>query len=121
MWLDLVQPVLLLLGIEHVRIVPGIVAFNSFDFYDYPWSHSLLMALVWSALFAAVAILRRLRRADGARARGDGLQPWVLDYVTHGPDMPLWPSGTTRRTWLVEQCAGHYLRQATMFAVALAV
>jgi hypothetical protein len=39
-----------LLGLEHVRIVPGITKVSPFDFYDYPISHSLLTVLGWSML-----------------------------------------------------------------------
>ena len=39
--LDLIWPVLLLLGVEHVSIVPDATAFNALVFDSYPWSHSL--------------------------------------------------------------------------------
>ena len=46
---DFLWPLLLLLGIETVRIDPGNTAFTSLDFVSYPWSHSLLLTLVcWS-------------------------------------------------------------------------
>jgi hypothetical protein len=35
---DLLWPILLLTGVEHVRIVPGATAMNPFDFYDYFWA-----------------------------------------------------------------------------------
>lgn len=50
--LDLLWPIFLLLGIEHVRIQQGPTPFLNLDFYDYPWSHSLAMSIVWGALFA---------------------------------------------------------------------
>ncbi len=63
--LDLLWPVFLLTGFEHVRIVPGTTAFTPLDFTDYPWSHSLLMALVWGALFG-LAYRTVTRDARGA-------------------------------------------------------
>jgi hypothetical protein len=45
--LDLVWPVMLLMGFEHVRISPGITAFTPLDFYDYPITHSLVGGVVW--------------------------------------------------------------------------
>ena len=45
--LDLLWPALLLLGLEHVRIAPGITRVSPFDLYDYPLSHSLLAVLGW--------------------------------------------------------------------------
>jgi hypothetical protein len=86
--LDLLWPIFLLLGLEHVRIEPGATPFNPLVFTSYPWSHSLLMAGVWSVLAGLLV----------ARAGGHGvlvgllvLSHWVLDLVTHVPDLPLWP------------------------------
>jgi hypothetical protein len=53
--LDLLWPIFLLAGVEHVRIVPGATAFTPLVFDSYPWSHSLLMAVVWGAILAAIA------------------------------------------------------------------
>ena len=49
-WVDLVWPVLLLLGIEQVRIAPGDTAYTSLAFVHYPWTHSLLMSIAWGLL-----------------------------------------------------------------------
>lgn len=46
--LDLVWPILLLLGVESVRVSPGDAAFTNLAFASYPWSHSVLAVLVWS-------------------------------------------------------------------------
>jgi len=43
---DLLWPIFLLVGWEHVRIDPGNTKFTPLDLYDYPWSHSLLMDCV---------------------------------------------------------------------------
>ena len=92
---DLLWPVLLLLGIERVRIVPGLLAASPFDFTWYPISHSLVAQLGWGALLGiAYFILRR----DGRSAVLVGaLVPthWVLDFIAHRPDMPLYPGGAT--------------------------
>jgi hypothetical protein len=47
---DLLWPVLLLLGIEQVRIVPGLLPVTPLDFTSYPVSHSLVAQLGWGAL-----------------------------------------------------------------------
>ena len=62
-FLDVVWPVLVLLGVERFRIVPGFTAINPFDFVYYPWSHSLLMTAVWALLFALVYFAVRGDRA----------------------------------------------------------
>ena len=93
MWLDLIWPFFTLAGIEHFRIDPGNTAVTPLDFYDYPWSHSLLMALVWSALFAMVYKLTKRPWPDALIVGAAVLSHWVLDFVTHAPDLPLWPNG----------------------------
>jgi hypothetical protein len=90
---DCLWPVLLLVGVEQVRIVPGLMRASPFDFVSYPISHSLLMQLVWGLLFGVVYSLwrRDLRTAIVVGA----LLPthWLLDYFAHRPDMPLYPGG----------------------------
>ena len=46
--LDLLWPIFLLLGREHVRISPGWMLLSPLDFYDYPITHSLATVLCWS-------------------------------------------------------------------------
>jgi hypothetical protein len=91
--LDLIWPTLLLRGIEEVRIAPGITPVTPLDFVSYPWSHSLLMATAWALLFATLyAVIRRYPR--GAMVVLTlVLSHWVLDLVSHRPDLPLapWP------------------------------
>jgi membrane-bound metal-dependent hydrolase YbcI (DUF457 family) len=88
---DLLWPIFLGLGWEHVRIVPGFTRYNAFDLYDYPWSHSLLLCFLWGALFAGIYYaFSRYRK--GAIAIWIGVvSHWILDWVTHTPDMPLYP------------------------------
>jgi membrane-bound metal-dependent hydrolase YbcI (DUF457 family) len=89
--LDMLWPIFLLLGIESVKIDPGNTAVTPLDLHDYPWSHSLLMSLVWSVL-AAAAIWAVLRRLRPALVVGAGVfSHWILDFITHRPDMPLYP------------------------------
>jgi hypothetical protein len=92
-WVDLVWPLLLLAGLEQVRIVPGITAVTPLDFVRYPITHSLLTGIGWGALLGGVyAAVTRDRR--GALVVGLlVLSHWVLDFVTHRPDLPLWPGG----------------------------
>jgi hypothetical protein len=93
MWIDLVWPFLLIAGVEHVRVDPGNTAFTPLDFYDYPITHSLLSVIGWSL---AAAIVYRLVRRPWREAAIVGalvLSHWVLDFITHRPDLPLWPGG----------------------------
>lgn len=73
--LDLIWPVLLLLGLETVRVNPGDTAFTNLAFDAYPWSHSLLTVLVWSRLVGFVG-----RRVLGSWRSGTVLGGLVLSH-----------------------------------------
>ncbi len=95
---DLVWPVLVLLGVEVVVIRPGITAMTPLDFVHYPWSHSLVALAAWAGLLAAAVAWRR-RPTGGATALVVGgvvLSHWLLDVLSHRPDMPLTLTGPTR-------------------------
>ena len=94
--LDLLWPLFLIAGLESVRIDPGNTAFTPLDLHDYPYTHSLVGALVWSALYAALFFaVTRYRR--GTLVVGLGVfSHWLFDFVTHRPDMPLAPGSETR-------------------------
>lgn len=89
--LDLIWPILILLGIEHVKINPGDTAFTPIDFYDYPFSHSLVTSLGWSVLLGVIYLLVK-KYPKGAWVVGAAVfSHWVLDFTTHRPDLPLSP------------------------------
>ena len=92
-FLDAVWPVLILLGIEHVDIVHSSNPFLTLRFTDYPISHSLVGAVGWAAIFAGVYRMVK-GRSDGALLLACGvLSHWVLDVISHLPDMPVLPHG----------------------------
>ena len=94
---DLLWPTLLVLGLERVEIDPGNTLVTPLNFVSYPYSHSLVMLLTWSALLAVV-----YRLASGARTTAMltvaavVFSHYVLDVLTHRPDMPITISGTTK-------------------------
>ena len=92
---DVIWPFFLVLGLEEVRIVPGSNPLLVLDFVLYPYSHSLVMLIAWGALFGWIC----RTRIDGWRTLGViavvVVSHWVLDVVTHRPDMPVYPSGPT--------------------------
>jgi len=92
-WIDMVWPVLLLAGLEQVRIDPGNTAFTPLDFVHYPWTHSLAAGLVWSLLFGAISLKSGRREALVLGLLV--LSHWVLDALSHRPDLPLWPGSAT--------------------------
>ncbi len=90
---DVLWPFLLLAGAEHVTIAPGDTAMTPLRFDIYPVSHSLLMVAAWGAAFAAVHFWRKRRALDALVLAALVVSHWVLDFVSHRADMPLWPGG----------------------------
>ena len=89
--LDVLWAPFVLLGIEKVRIVPGITASNPLDLYYMPYTHSLVAAIVWSVV--AFLVYRAVRPAPARAAAIVGLavfSHWVLDFLVHRPDLPLY-------------------------------
>jgi hypothetical protein len=78
-------------GIEHISIRPGITRVNALDLYDFAWSHSLVMDVVWGALLAAAYFLTRGYGRGAWVLFVAVLSHWALDWVSHRPDMPLAP------------------------------
>jgi len=93
---DLLWPIFLLFGWEQVRITQGTNPFLTLEFAIYPWSHSLLMGIIWGIAFGAL-YFALTRYSIGAIAVAL-LVPshWVLDFIVHQPDLPLYPGGTAR-------------------------
>ena len=125
---DLLWPVFLLLGVEHVRVAPGITAFTPLDFYDYPVTHSLIGAAAWAALFAAAWLsIARIGRARTNARRIAWLlaacvvSHWALDALSHRPDMPLLPHGPYVGLGLWYSVPATLAVELTMFAAALAM
>ena len=88
-FIDLLWPLLLLVGMEHVRLDPGNTAMTPLDFYDYPISHGLPGVLFWSLLVGGAYYAAR-RYTRGAIVAGLAvLSHWILDLLTHRPDLPL--------------------------------
>jgi len=90
---DVLWPLLLLTGVEHATIAPGDTAVSPLRYDSYPVSHSLLTVVAWGAAFAAVHFWRKRRPLDALVLAALVVGHWVLDFVSHRADMPLWPGG----------------------------
>jgi hypothetical protein len=88
---DLLFPMLVLFGVEHVMPAPGITAFTPYDFYDYPISHSLVTNIAYAYIFASIFFLKYREWSGALVLAGVALSHWVLDFISHRPDMPLVP------------------------------
>ena len=97
--LDLVWPLFVIAGIEHVHADATATAFTPLVFDSYPWSHSLLMACAWGVALAALARWRTPVPV-GLLLFALVVSHWVLDFASHAPDMPLWPGSSSPKLGL---------------------
>ena len=121
---DVLWPVLVALGIEHVRIAPGITASTPLEFLSYPYSHSLLTLTLFGALFGWLATRSapnapNLPLRSGVIVLALVVSHWALDVITHIPDMPLYPGGPKFGLGLWNSVAGTLVVETVMFAVGV--
>jgi hypothetical protein len=84
--LDIIWAPLILLGVEHARIVPGLMPASALDLYDMPWTHGLVAALAWSWF--------TFRFSKNGVLGACIFSHWILDFIAHRPDLPLFRGGT---------------------------
>jgi membrane-bound metal-dependent hydrolase YbcI (DUF457 family) len=120
---DLLWPTLVLLGYERVEVVPGATAMTPLNFISYPYSHSLLALCVWGALFGvAYLLIRRGRIPAALTIAALVVSHWVLDYVTHAPDLPLTLNGPARLgLGLWNSTAGTLVAEGAVFSIGVAL
>lgn len=116
---DIIWPFLVAFGIEQVRIQPGITAFTPLDFVSYPYSHSLLTLCVWGAFFGAICAKVTHARHAFAVVAALVVSHWVLDWVTHRPDMPIYPGGPTVGLGLWNSVSATVTVEVVMFAAGV--
>lgn len=92
---DLLWCVFMIAGFERVEIItPGATLMSSVASFQISYSHSLLMDAVYAAVFAGgYFLLRRDARAAWVLAAAV-LSHWLLDFISHNPDMALSPGAT---------------------------
>jgi hypothetical protein len=95
---DLLWPTFVMLGLEVLEVHPGDTAFTPLRFVSYPYSHSLAALVGWAVAVMLCYRLARPRTRSIAIAVVGALvlSHWVLDWLTHRPDMPLTIGGTAR-------------------------
>jgi hypothetical protein len=88
---DLLGTALILLGIEHWTFKPGGTGVNAVDLDSIAWSHGLLPDVLWAGLLAGGYFLWRRHIIGAWILFAAVLSHWILDFVSHKPDMPLAP------------------------------
>jgi len=91
-WLDVVWSLLVPLGIEKMRIVPGFTEANPYDLYYMPYTHGLPGSIVQSLILGALVALftGEKRGATFLLVAAAVFSHWILDLVVHTPDLPLY-------------------------------
>jgi hypothetical protein len=117
---DLLMSLLVICGVEHIRIVPGITAMVPLDLYDYAISHSLATSVAWSLIIAALYYFFK-RSLPGALVIGTTVfSHWVLDLITHIADIPLFPGSTIKvGLGLWNHAAASVLVEGLLFAAGM--
>ena len=99
--LDILFGPFVLAGIERATVTPSISPGFSLDYID--WSHSLLMSVAWSVLFASA--FARYGRPVMLAIGFSVFSHFLLDLPMHPPDLALWPNASAHlglglwRTW----------------------
>jgi len=88
-FIDLLWPILLLLGIEQVLIDPGNTVVTPLNFINYPFSHSLIGVMIWAVLFASIYFTLKKDLKVSIWLGVLICSHWILDLITHRPDLPL--------------------------------
>lgn len=91
-WMDIVWSVLVLLGIEKLRIIPGFTQANALDLYYMPYTHGLPGSIGVSFVLGAIVafFIPGHRAATVLLVAAASFSHWLLDLVVHVPDLPLY-------------------------------
>ena len=114
---DLVWPMLLLAGIERVRIVPNENPFLRLAFEWYPWTHSLVTDVGWGMVAGIVYFVARKDKRGTVVVGSLVVSHWVLDFVTHVPDLPIYPGGPVFGLGLWRSFIGTIIVEALLFGI----
>lgn len=118
---DLLWPILVLLGVEQVRIAPGNTKFTPFDFVSYPYSHSLAFELLWAALIGGAYFFVKRQAREAIVIALCVPTHWLLDFLTHRPDMPIIPGGARYGLGLWNSLWGTLAVEIALFAIGVAI
>ena len=116
---DMLWPIFLLAGLEHVKIEPGNTAFTPLNMVSYPITHSLLGGVIWGGILALIYyMVKKVKRP--AMVVGIGVvSHWFLDLLMHRPDLPIYPGGAKYGFGLWNSVPGTFVVELTLFAFGI--
>ena len=123
--IDIVFGILLLAGVEHTRYVPAMAGIYPFDFYDFPYSHSMVGGIVLS-LFGFLLYRYWPGHAKSSRNRpafifGTAIfSHFLCDIISHHPDLPLFGNDSARiGLGLFGSMSGSVVLEGALFVLGL--
>ena len=118
---DILFPLFVVLGWEKASFATSSTPFLSIQLESISISHSLLTLIGWSILFALLYRWRTGYARGAAVVALLVLSHWVLDFVTHRPDMPLWPGGPKVGLELWASVPGTLVVEGLLFVAGVAL
>jgi len=119
LWADILWTAFLLLRWEHARIAVGDTKWTPLDLYDYPWSHSLLLLAIWGFVLGLAYRAWRNEWAGAVAIFFGVISHWPLDWLTHRPDMPLYPQGPKFGLGLWNSIPGTVIAELAVFLLGV--
>src|SRR5215469_7670957 len=116
---DVLWPIFVGIGLETVRIAPGITAVTPLDFVSYPYSHSLVALAIYGVALGAACWWLLGGRSTFVVVAALVVSHWVLDVVSHRPDMPMYPGGRKYGLSLWNSLPATLLVEIAMFAAGV--
>ncbi len=92
-FLDLLWGITILSGVEHAHIGAETGSASPLVLDSVPYTHSLVASLLWGAMVSLAWWLWRRDKVGAVVLGALVTSHWVLDFVSHVPDIPLLPSG----------------------------
>jgi membrane-bound metal-dependent hydrolase YbcI (DUF457 family) len=118
---DVIFPILMLAGIEEAKVSADTARLMPFDMSNYPWSHSLLMIFIAGSLLAGGFWLKNRNILETLAIILAALSHWLLDFISHRPDMPLWPGSAKFGLGLWDSLPGTLLVEIGIFALGILI
>src|SRR5258705_1564543 len=98
--MDVVWSVLVFLGIENLRIIPGFTEANPYELYYMPYTHGLPGSIAISLVLGVIVAMfvPGDRSMTVLLVAAASFSHWLLDLIVHVPDLPVY--GNTAKVGL---------------------
>ncbi len=120
LFIDLLWPILLLLGLTKIKTSSGTAETSALHLTNFSYNQSLLAVIFWAFLFAGVYYLVRRCPREAWICALVVASNWVLDLVTLHPDLKLVPGVTIRAGFSITEYLPAVLAvELTIFTIGI--